>query len=255
MILRSSHLAILGALMMRELSSRFGRKNIGFFWIMAEPALFCVGIIVLWSIIKPPFEHGIPVAAFAMTGYLPLLVVRNSVSQGAHCILANNGLLYHRNITLLHLFAARMTLEYIGIALAAVVIASVLTFLGFVELPHDMFKIVVGFVVLCWFSFGLAMIIGSLASRFEVVERVAPIASYLLIPISGAFFMLSWLPPDVRSIAASVPTVHGFEYIRQGFFGESVGHVANLAYLTAWSIVSVFSGLVSLRFIASAEVD
>ena len=54
MMLRANHVSILGALMMRELSSRFGRRNIGFLWIMAEPALFCIGIIVLWSIMKPP---------------------------------------------------------------------------------------------------------------------------------------------------------------------------------------------------------
>ena len=255
MILRANHVSLLGALMMRELSSRFGRRNIGFFWIMAEPALFCIGIIVLWSFIKPPSEHGLPVAAFAMTGYLPLLVVRNSVSQGAHCITANNGLLYHRNITLLHLFVARMSLEYLGIALAALVIASSLIFFGFVSLPEDILKILIGFGLLCWFSFGLALAIGSLASRFEVVERVSPIASYLLLPISGAFFMLSWLPSDIRSIAALVPMVHAFEYIREGFFGESLVGETNLSYLIGWNLALSLIGLLSIRVIASADVE
>ena len=55
---------VVGALMIRELVTRFGRENIGFLWIMAEPLLFTVLVGVMWRFMKGPEEHGVSVIAF-----------------------------------------------------------------------------------------------------------------------------------------------------------------------------------------------
>ena len=55
---------VISALMMRELITRFGRENIGFLWIMAEPLLFAVLVGVIWQFMKGPEEHGIGIIAF-----------------------------------------------------------------------------------------------------------------------------------------------------------------------------------------------
>ena len=39
---------IIGALMMREIVTRFGREGFGFLWLIGEPLLFCMGVIVMW---------------------------------------------------------------------------------------------------------------------------------------------------------------------------------------------------------------
>jgi len=56
------HLKIVGALMMREMATRFGREGLGFAWIVGEPLLFCFGVMILWSFTKSPYEHGIRLA-------------------------------------------------------------------------------------------------------------------------------------------------------------------------------------------------
>jgi capsular polysaccharide transport system permease protein len=56
---------ITGALMMREIYTRFGRDNIGFAWIIAEPAIFCLAIILLWSMIKHQGHADTPIVPFS----------------------------------------------------------------------------------------------------------------------------------------------------------------------------------------------
>lgn len=249
----TKHRRILAALIMRELHSRFGREGLGFFWIVAEPLLFCLGVMALWSLIKPPYEHGIPVAAFVMTGYIPVLLLRHAVSRGVSCITANSGLLYHRPVGVLHLFLARAVLESLAIGAAFFITFLFLLFWGVVELPHDLNRIIGAYVLLSFFCAGLTFVVGGLSEIFAVVERTANLVTYLLIPVSGGFFMLSWLPSDVRELAAKVPMVHAFEMLRAGFFGPAVRTYEDPAYLAAWSAGLIVIGLCLLAIAARRD--
>ena len=46
------------AIFMREIQIRWGRRNLGFGWIFAEPLLFAFPVLVMWSYLRWPFEHG-----------------------------------------------------------------------------------------------------------------------------------------------------------------------------------------------------
>src|SRR5688572_32749976 len=59
---------VIGALMMRELLTRYGRHNIGFLWIMVEPLLFAVLVGVLWNFMWGATKHGIGVMSFVVSG-------------------------------------------------------------------------------------------------------------------------------------------------------------------------------------------
>ena len=52
---------IIGALFMREFMTRWGRRNLGFAWLFAEPLVFAFPVLLMWSIMRSPFEHGLPV--------------------------------------------------------------------------------------------------------------------------------------------------------------------------------------------------
>lgn len=234
---------ILTALMLRELHSRFGREGLGFFWIVAEPLLFCLGVMAVWTLIRPPYEHGIPLAAFVMTGYIPLLLIRHAVSRGVSCITANSGLLYHRPVSILHLFIARIALESVAIGAAFFITFIFLLFWGVVDLPYDLNLIIVGYLLLCFFCAGLTLVVGALSEMFAVVERVANLVTYLLVPISGGFFMLAWLPSNARAVVEKVPMIHAFEMLRAGFFGPSVKTYEDPGYLLAWSAGLLVVGL------------
>jgi ABC-type polysaccharide/polyol phosphate export permease len=40
---------VIGALLMREILTRYGRHNIGFMWLFVEPMMFTLGVLALWT--------------------------------------------------------------------------------------------------------------------------------------------------------------------------------------------------------------
>jgi capsular polysaccharide transport system permease protein len=244
-----THRRVLWALLMRELSTRYGRDNIGFLWVIAEPLVFAGGVAVLWTVIKPAYEHGIRVVPFVVTGYLPLILIRQTVGFTVGTIRVNQGLLYHRQITPLHLFIARFGIEALGISLAFIVIVLGLILFGVMSLPRDLLPVYAGWFLLAWMSFGVALMMGALGQIFEFVERFVQVITYVLIPLSGAFYMAAWLPPKLREGVLYLPFIHCFELIRKGFFGEFVTAYFNLTYAAGWAAGLTMAGLVLVQFV------
>jgi len=239
----NNHLRIIGALMMRETVTRYGRQGLGLLWLIGEPLLFCFGVIIMWSIIKPPYEHGIRIAAFVMTGYSCLLLLRHLVAANLNALQANVGLLYHRRITVLHIYISRCALEILSTTLSFIVVYSALIVAGQMTLPYDPLLLYGGWLLLSWIGTGLALCFAGLALRSEMFERIAPLLSYGLIPLSGVFVMMAWLPPHYREAILTVPIVHAVEMVRGGVFGDAVRPYYNPTYAIAWAAVLTLAGL------------
>jgi ABC-type polysaccharide/polyol phosphate export permease len=74
---------VIGALMLRELTTRFGRENIGFLWIMVEPmGLWLMGAITAGmpdgSWLKTHLQDGAAHMRLVTMGIILLLVLRFS---------------------------------------------------------------------------------------------------------------------------------------------------------------------------------
>ena len=242
----SKHSRIVGALMMREIMTRYGREGLGFLWLIGEPLIFCVGVIVMWSLMKQSYDHGIGVGPFVMTGYMCLLLLRHIISYNMGAIQANIGLLYHRGIGLLHLIVSRNLLELAGATIAFGVVYVALALLGQVNAPSDILILIYGWLILFWLASGIGLILSALAAEFEVLERIVPALQYFMIPLSGAFFMVEWLPEPYRSTVLLIPLPHAVEMVRAGTFGEFVKTHYDLVYPLAWGTVLNLVGLLLL---------
>ena len=110
----SIQLRVVSALIKREVITRYGRHNIGFLWLFVEPMLFTLGVTALWIVMKATHGSNLPITAFALTGYSSLILWRNCSNRAVKAIEANLSLMYHRNVRVMDVFAARLILEVIG---------------------------------------------------------------------------------------------------------------------------------------------
>ena len=46
---------VVGALLIREIHSRFGRESLGFAWTVAEPLVFALPALLMWRMIRAVF--------------------------------------------------------------------------------------------------------------------------------------------------------------------------------------------------------
>ena len=213
---------VIGALLMREVITRFGRENVGVLWLIAEPMMFTLGVAALWSAAGLVHSSSLPIVAFAITGYSCVLMWRNSVGRCNSAIQHNLNLLYHRNVQVIDVFITRIILEMAGATASFIVLS--LFFLAIEEIspPVDLLQVVFGWLMMAWFGASLSLVIGAATAYSEIVDRIWHPAAYLLFPLSGAGFMVDWLPPAAQQVVLLLPMVHGVEIIREGYFGNVV---------------------------------
>jgi capsular polysaccharide transport system permease protein len=216
------------ALMIRELITRFGRENIGFLLIMAEPLLFAVLVGIGYSFMLGDTEHGVGVIAFIASGYIPLTVMRNSFGRAVNIFLVNGSLLYHRQIRIMDFIFVRFLIEMMGGMMAYLFVAIVLGFLGFFPIPTHFGYLIGGWFLYMMFVLAMTLVIAPLSEISEALEKLLPVTVYVAIPFSGTFNMASWLSPAARDVVLWSPFVHGMEMMRYGLFGDAVRPYYNI---------------------------
>jgi capsular polysaccharide transport system permease protein len=238
---------VVSALLLREVITRYGRHGFGVLWMAFEPMLFTLGVSGLWYIMKLHVISSIPIIAFAITGYSSVLMWRNSTNRCSKAIEPNLALMYHRNVKVIDIFLSRIVLEWVGATASMTALTLFFSGIGVMNLPRDMWPVLGGWLLLAWFSFALGLIVGAFSERSETFERTWHVITYLMFPLSGAVFMVHWLPKAAQEAILWLPMVHGVEMIRHGYFGEIVPTYGNPAYFAVINLVLTLIGLALVR--------
>lgn len=240
-------LRVVHALLLREIITRYGRHGLGVLWLMLEPMLFTLGVAGLWYLAKLHTVSDIPIIAFAITGYSSVLIWRNAANRCSKAIEPNLALMYHRNVKVIDIFLARIVLEWAGATASLTVLTVFFASIGAMQWPGDIWLVSGGWLLLVWFSLGLGLIVGALSERSETFERTWHVVTYLLFPLSGAMFMVDWLPKAAQDAVLWLPMVHGVEMLRHGYFGEIIPTYENPAYFAVANLVLMLIGLALVR--------
>lgn len=241
---------VVGALFMREVLQRWGRRGLGFAWLFAEPLTFAIPVLTVWSYIREPYIHGIALVPFLYSSYAPLLVFRHVTNGAIRLISSNGALLYHKSITPFDIFVGRMGLEVLGVFGANIFLYIFFFSLGELNAPYDFSMIVLGFLYTAWWSFAAGLVVAPLSERWEVVERIWAPFTYLYVFFSGCFAMLAWLPPGLRTVVLLVdPPWHCYEMVRQGIFGNLARTYYDIPYLSFVLAALTLIGLWLMRHI------
>lgn len=240
---------VIGALIIREMHTRFGRRRFGYLWLFFEPLLLGAMVAVIHGAglrgggggdsLRNTFE-------FFSIGYIMFFAFRGMINRASNTIGANRSLLFHRQVTLPDLFFARHIIE--GVACTGVMM--IFTMAGVAlggEMPDAPMKMLCALGLMVLLAQGIAMVVGALTSEWEGLDRLVHAMSYLMLPFSGLFFMVEWLPEWMAEAMLWVPTVHIFELLRDGQFGDRVRATYDLSYVAGWILIPHLLGLAGLR--------
>jgi ABC-2 type transport system permease protein/capsular polysaccharide transport system permease protein len=243
-------LRVLGALLMRETLTRYGRHNIGFLWLFVEPMIFTLGVTALWTFSRGLHGSDLPIVAFALTGYSSVLLWRNMPGRCIGALRGNLALMYHRNVKILDIYLARVILEFAGATMSFTALGTLYISLGILAPPQDIIKVVSGWLLLAWFGSALAIFLGALSHRHEIVDKIWHPAAYLLFPLSGSAFLVAALPPAAQDLVLYIPTVHGVEMLREGWFGSRARAMYDFGYIIPFNMVLTAVAMLQVRRVA-----
>lgn len=238
---------VIGALLMREILTRYGRKNIGFLWLFAEPMIFTLLITGLWTAMRSFHGSSIPIVAFGITGYSSVLLWRNMPARCIKAIEPNSALLYHRHVRPLDIYLSRVLLEAAGATISFMLLSLTLMFCGFVDPPEDVLTVIGGWLLMGWFGIGLGILIGAASESVVMIEKVWTPISYISFPLSGVAFLVDAMPTEARDLVLLIPMTHGIEMIRDGYFGSAFRAHYSVPYLLCWCMGLTLLGLAQVR--------
>lgn len=239
---------VIGALLLREVLTRYGRHNLGFLWLFLEPLLFTMGIIVLWSYTKL-HTGSISIIAFAITGYSYILMWRNIGGRLAGAVEPNLALMYHRNVHIIDVYWSRLILEVAGITISFILLMAIFIVLGLIDMPDSIFLMLCAWLLLTLFITGLGFVVGVMSEISEVFDRIWHTFTYLFLPFSGAFYFVDTLPTALQKYILYVPPVHAIEMLRHGYYGHLVNTHEEPLYLFIVSIALLLLGLLGVSWL------
>jgi ABC-type polysaccharide/polyol phosphate export permease len=243
---------VIHALLIREMLTRYGRSNIGFLWMIIEPMLFTLAITAIWTATRDLHGSSLPIVAFAVTGYSAMMMWRNMPGRCIGALTQNKSLLFHRPVRPIDVYIARVALEFMGSTAALLVLVAAFWSIDWMTLPEDVLKVIAGWAMLGWFGLGLALLMGALSERFDLVEKLWSPMSYLLFPFSGAAFIADTLPEGAREVLLFLPMLNCVEFIRDGYFGSSFTAHYDMGYTAVFNLCL---SLLALSQVLGVNVD
>ncbi len=240
-------MGVLGALMMRDIHSRFGRQNLGFLWLFVEPALLGVFVATARVLRDRVIPGGINILGFAVIGYVIYYVFRTIVGRAASAAEQNEPLLWHARVTLEDVMISRTILETAAVMMATCVfLVAIGVYFG--DWPTSWVQMGLGIIMMSLLAHGVAMIVLALTQfGVPVVDRIVHPLLYISIIFTGVFYMVWWMPTKLQGVVLMLPIIHIFEFIREGQFGPIQPYHYDLFYVGSCIIVLNVYGGFALR--------
>jgi capsular polysaccharide transport system permease protein len=238
--------SVIGALLMRELHTRYGRENIGYLWIFLEP-MTLAGAVALLHVGGGSHGATIHPVPFAILGYTIFIMFRGMVTRAEGVLESNMPLLYHRRVTIFDMMFSRALLEAAGTIVSLIVLIGFVMIFGLATLPDRPFELLIGILLMFWFSFAVSLLICAGTHDNRLVARFVHPVTYILMPLSGAFFQMVWIPEPYRSWLTWLPLNIIFELLRYGQFHVAKDTYVDIPYVVGWCLVLTYFGLTSIR--------
>ena len=239
---------VLGALILRELHTRYGRENVGYLWMFLEPMMLA-SVIGLLHYETGHTAYGVDLKPlpFGVLGYTVFILFRGIVNRAEGMIEANAPLLYHRSVTVLDLVFARAVLEFASVFMTFVVIMTLIVSVGLADPPARPLYLMLGWFFMWWYCLGHSLLITAITYENRTLGRLVHPYTYFMTGLSGAFYQMKWLPEGVRDWAEWLPTTTIFETARYGYFDSCTDEYAFYGYTSGVCLVSTWIGLILVR--------
>ncbi|MFD1696826.1 ABC transporter permease [Roseibium aestuarii] len=233
---------IVFALIVREMTTRYGNKFGGYIWAILDPVL-TVGILTLvFSAVTHLPPLGRSFTLFFATGYAVFYMYRSMADQVCSAVEANRALLNYPVVTPFDTILGRIILQTATLYVVTLLLFGSIYllqpfYLGDLQpiLLASLLAITLGAGVgaanIVWFH---------LSSTYQQIWGIINRPAFM---VSGVFFLPDKLPPPFRDYILWNPLVHIVGLFRTGFYPTYRADYVNLWFVGGLAIFSLAFGL------------
>lgn len=235
------------ALMLREMSTTYGRTPGGYLWAIAEPVAALMVLSIGFSLVLRTPPIGNSFLLFYASGYLPFslyVTIQNTVSRSINF---SRPLLRYPAVSWMDALLARFLLNGITNLTVAIIV-----FVGVLAVQDTGISLQMGTLALSFFmaamiGLGAATINCVLFGLYPLWEMVWGIISRPLLIASGILYLVDDLPQLAQDILWFNPLVHVTSVARDAVYGLNHSDYVSLPYVFGLSFGGLTLGLLFLR--------
>ena len=236
------------ALMLREMSTSYGRSVGGYIWAVLEP----VGVIIILSfgfslLLRAP-ALGTNFPLFFASGYLPFAIFQGVSSKTATSIRFSRPLLAYPAVTFMDAILARFLLETLTQVAVFVLVITAIHVIFDLRSILDLPALVLALTLAACLGLGIGALNCYLTTAFSLWERLWGILSRPLFLISGVFFTYDAMPTAMRELLWYNPLLQVVGLTRDGIFVVYDASYVSVTYIVGISMIcGVFGFLLLYR--------
>lgn len=208
----------IGALMLREISTTYGRSPGGYLWAFLEPA---AGITLLTAIFSIGFRTpplGVSFALFYATGILPFMMYLELSNKLSLTLNFSRALLAYPRVTFADAILARFLLNlFTQLIVNGIVFAFILTFYK-TNVTLDGLLIAKAYVMVAILGLGFGVVNCFFVTAFPIWQSIWAVMNRPMFIISGVFFTYESIPQPYSEYLWYNPLVHVVGMMRSGFY-------------------------------------
>jgi len=237
------NMRVIIALMMREMTTRYGRSAGGYLWALLEPiGMIAVLAIVFSQALRSP-QLGDSFPLFFATGYMAFGYYGELSNFASAAIAMNKPLLTLPRVTPIDAVFARFLLQFITLSVTTIIILGGIMWMEDIHTVLDYASILkaVGYASILGLGVGITnTVIFAFVPTYQNVWKIITRPMFL---ISGVFFIMEDLPDAVQSILWWNPVIHATALMRKGFYPLYDASFVSELYLGGLGIGFVTLGL------------
>jgi len=245
--LRYRGLRTIVALILREMSTTYGRSPGGYIWAILQPVAMIVILTLAFSFILRAPSLGTSFVLFYATGFMVLRMFQEVSTAVGAAISFNQALLAYPRVTYVDTLAARSILAVLTQIMVSAIIFSGVFIIEDIRVILDFGPILLTYAMTILLAVGIGTFNAYTSFSFPVYKMIWGVLTRPLMLISGVFYTYEDLPGAAQNILWYNPLIHLTGLMRSGFYSTYDPGYISLVYIALLGTVPAFFGILFLR--------
>ncbi len=237
----------ISALMLREMSTRYGRTPGGYLWAFLEPLGMILILSFAFALLARSPALGTSFLLFKATGFMILQIFNVLGGQVGHALTFSKPLLRYPRVTWIDAVIARFLLNSTVVFIVTFLILFGIIAYEQLDVVPKWGAILMAMGLTAALGLGMGCLNSFMFMRFPVWQQIWSISTRPLFLISGVIFLYESMPPLAQSVLWYNPLLHLTGIMRDGFYPMYRPDYISLPFVGTCILVPMVLGLLLLR--------
>ncbi|MBK5528325.1 ABC transporter permease [Pseudomonas sp. TH06] len=235
---------VLKQLIWQQLTIRYRRTALGFFWTLLNPLLTMIVTSVVFSMImRWPLKT---FAIFLFSGLVPFTLFSNCIGQGMQALLNNESLIKKIHIPK-QIFVISISVSLLVDAIFSTICLFIIALAIGAPFTASLFILPINFLLLFCFAVGLTLALSIATVSFRDLPNIVGVILQALYYLTPIIYPLTFVPEAYKWIFALNPLTLFVEIFRLPIYEGNIASLDVYAKVIALALLSMAFGVYTFK--------